>query len=85
MGRHSLRHMDVMPMTIVGVHSVRMWRRPLMSTCWVLHHSSPLDLHPLDHFMRMQPLCWRGCGRDVMGYRLVCCREMLWDWSSCIG
>lgn len=52
---------------------------------WVLHHSSSLDLHPLDHFMSMKPLRWRSCCRDVMGYSLVCCWKMLGNRSSCIG
>lgn len=30
MGRHSLRHMDVVPMAVVGVHSVGVWRWTLV-------------------------------------------------------
>lgn len=30
MGRHSLWHMDVVSMAVVGVHSVGVWRRTLM-------------------------------------------------------
>lgn len=32
MGRHCLRHMNVMSMTIIWMHSVRMRRRSFMST-----------------------------------------------------
>lgn len=30
MGRHSLWHMDMVPMAVVGVHSVWMWRWTLV-------------------------------------------------------
>lgn len=30
MGRHSLWHVDVVPVAVVGVHSVWVWRRTLV-------------------------------------------------------
>lgn len=77
MGRHSLWHMDVVSMAVVGVHSVGVWGRTLVCSCGVLHHPAPLNLHPLQHLVLMEPLHRSPQCRQMVRQGLVVCGKML--------
>lgn len=45
-----------MPVTVVRMHSMGMWRGSLMCSRRVLHHSASLNLHPLQYVVLVEPL-----------------------------
>lgn len=74
-GGHSLRNMNMVPVPVVRVHSMRVWWRTLVCSCWVLHHASPLDFHPLQHLVLVKSLYG---GTHVMCKGLVLMGYVLW-------
>lgn len=51
----------------------------------VLHHPAPLDLHPLQHLMLMEPLHRGPKRRYVMRQGLVVCGQVLRQRGTCTG
>lgn len=71
MGGHGLGDVDVVAVAVVGMHSVGVRRRTLMCSRGMLHHPAPLDLHPLQHLVLMEPLHRRPQSRHVVREALV--------------
>lgn len=70
-------------MTVVGVHSVRVRGRSFVCSGGVLHHSPPLNLHPLQNVVLVEPLHGIGAQHgQVVLQCLVLGGQVLWQGGS---